>query len=209
MTLSALLITAFLTAVIHTAAGPDHYLPFIALGRSRNWSFTKTSLITLVAGLGHVLSSILIGAVGLALSIQLHLLEKFEALRGDFVPWMLIAFGLIYALWGLYKVKHHHHHEEQAPQGKKLIPWLLFIIFVFGPCEPLIPLLMFPAAAYGIGAAFLVSLIFLIGTLGTMMIIVLASLYGLHKIPAGFHRYGHSLAGTVILSCGVLVKLGL
>ena len=34
-TLSALWITAFLTAAIHTIAGPDHYLPFIAIAKSR------------------------------------------------------------------------------------------------------------------------------------------------------------------------------
>lgn len=209
MTLSALYITALLTAVVHTAAGPDHYLPFIALGRSRNWSFSKTAFITLIAGLGHVLSSILIGAVGLALSIQLHILEKIEAFRGEFVPWMLMAFGLIYVIWGLYKARFHHHHEEQAPESKKLIPWLIFIIFVFGPCEPLIPLLMFPAAAYGLMPALITSLLFMAGTLSTMLVIVMISLYGLNRIPSVFHRYGHSLAGMVVFSCGVLVKIGL
>lgn len=209
MTLSALMVTAFLTAVIHTAAGPDHYLPFIALGKSRQWTMGKTAWITLLAGLGHVLSSILIGAAGLALSVQLHLLEKLEALRGEFVPWMLMIFGLIYIVWGVYKAKNHTHVEEQAPKSKKMIPWILFIIFVFGPCEPLIPLLMFPAAAYGMGAALMVASLFLIGTLGTMMIIVMASLFGLKKLPWDLHRYGHGLAGLVVFSCGMLVKLGL
>jgi len=33
-------------------------------------------------------------------------------------------------------------------------PWLLFLVFVFGPCEPLIPLLMYPAAtAHGLAFA--------------------------------------------------------
>lgn len=211
MTLPALVLTALLTALIHTAAGPDHYLPFIALGRSRNWSFRKTLAITLSAGFGHVMSSVLIGAVGLLLSVQLHLLEKLEALRGEVVPWMLIGFGLIYALWGLFKVKHHHHRhvDEEAPAGRSKIAWVLFIVFVFGPCEPLIPLLMFPAAAYGIGAALLVSMVFLLGTVATMTIIVLTSLYGLKLIPVKLHSYGHALAGSVVLGCGILVKLGL
>ena len=52
MTLSALWITAFLTAVVHTITGPDHYLPFIAIAKSKNYSLKKTMLWTFVCGLG-------------------------------------------------------------------------------------------------------------------------------------------------------------
>ncbi|GAI12193.1 unnamed protein product, partial [marine sediment metagenome] len=42
-----------------------------------------------------------------------------------------------------HKVEHSHVHDEK--KGTSLTPWILFIIFVFGPCEPLIPLVMYPA----------------------------------------------------------------
>ena len=34
-----------------------------------------------------------------------------------------------------------HHGEHMHPHlvGASLTPWALFVIFVFGPCEPLIP----------------------------------------------------------------------
>ena len=44
---------------------------------------------------------------------------------------------------------HHesHAHMHEAPAGRtNLTPWALFIIFVLGPCEPLIPLFVLPAS---------------------------------------------------------------
>ena len=61
--LSALWATALLTAVIHTVAGPDHYLPFIAIAKSRGYGLKKTLLWTFVCGLGHIASALLIALV--------------------------------------------------------------------------------------------------------------------------------------------------
>lgn len=208
MSLSALMFTSFLTALIHTAAGPDHYLPFIALGKSRNWSISKTTIITVVAGLGHVLSSVLIGLFGLLLSIKLNWLEKVESVRGEFVAWFLMIFGLVYLVWGI-KAAANHTHKTFEPKSNSFIGWTLFIIFAFGPCEPLIPILMFPAASYGIGASLLVAMVFLVVTVGLMLVIVLTGLFGLKFIPNKFHRMGHAMAGSVVLLCGVAIQMGL
>ena len=42
----------------------------------------------------------------------------------------------------------------------KTTPWVLFLIFVFGPCEPLIPLVMYPAAKHNIQGAIIVAILF-------------------------------------------------
>ena len=58
---SQILVLAGATAsigFIHTALGPDHYIPFIALSKSQNWSKLKTVWVTALSGLGHVGSSI-------------------------------------------------------------------------------------------------------------------------------------------------------
>ena len=62
--------------VIHTALGPDHYIPFIALSKSQNWSKFKTIWVTALSGLGHVGSSILIGVFGYWIGITLFSLES-------------------------------------------------------------------------------------------------------------------------------------
>ena len=56
-----LLVTAASIAFLHTLLGPDHYVVFTAMGKARSWSLARTLRITFLCGLGHVLSSVLIG----------------------------------------------------------------------------------------------------------------------------------------------------
>jgi len=170
--MSAELITLCSTAAgigfIHTVLGPDHYLPFIAMSKARNWSAIKTSWITFLCGLGHVGASILLGAIGIAIGsaadeLLLGKLVWIESIRGDIAAWLLISFGLAYLIWGIRQAirnrphthrhlhgrgsqhTHNHTHEKEhlhvhdSKAKKNITPWILFTIFVFGPCEPLIP----------------------------------------------------------------------
>ena len=108
--LSALLVTAASLGFVHTLIGPDHYLPFIMMAASRKWSLVKTSLVTFLCGLGHVASSVVLGALGIVLGTAVMRLESVEAFRGDLAAWALTAFGLVYFVWGVrraYKNKPH------------------------------------------------------------------------------------------------------
>ena len=78
-----LLITTTITvACLHTATGPDHYLPFIALSKSKNWTLAQTILWTIICGIGHVGSSVLLGLAAGALGwsmAKLDFLNHLEA----------------------------------------------------------------------------------------------------------------------------------
>ena len=102
----------------------------------------------------------------------------------------------------------HTHKNEGA---KNLTPWALFTIFVFGPCEPLIPLLMYPAAKSSIFGLALITGIFSIVTIMTMLGIVILLSFGANLLPMGkLERYSHALAGGTICLCGIAVQfLGL
>lgn len=221
--------------VIHTALGPDHYIPFIALAKSEKWSKLKTITITSLSGLGHVLSSILIGVFGYLIGVSLFSLEEIESIRGNVAGWALIALGLLYTIWGIqrsYKKhshthvhvhsdgtvhdhKHNHlstpHTHKHKTEKSSLTPWVIFLIFLFGPCEPLIPLLIYPAAEQNTFAVVLISVVFSIATIATMLVIVFLGLYGLSYIPmAKIQKHIHTLAGISILMCGVAIQfLGL
>jgi len=231
--MTVLLGSAVAIAAIHTVLGPDHYLPFIVMSKARKWSVAKTTLITVLCGLGHVGSSIAIGAVGVAAGIALKHLEMAESFRGRIAAWLLTAFGLVYFSWGVVKavrnrphthrhlhlggLEHEHEHVHSDghlhPHLEKqvnLTPWILFVIFVLGPCEPLIPFLMYPAAAESTWGVALVAGVFGIVTIGTMTGIVLLSTYGLGFLPTRrLERYTHALAGLTILACGVAIQFGL
>lgn len=92
-----------------------------------------------------------------------------------------------------------------------MTPWILFTIFVFGPCEPLIPILMYPAAKSSMFSVALVAGAFGLTTLATMMGIVLASYFGLQRLPVrSLERYSHAAAGLAVFMCGGAIKwLGL
>ena len=40
--LGILALTAATIGFVHTVTGPDHYLPFIVIGRARRWSLGRT-----------------------------------------------------------------------------------------------------------------------------------------------------------------------
>jgi sulfite exporter TauE/SafE len=92
-----------------------------------------------------------------------------------------------------------------------MTPWILFTIFVFGPCEPLIPLVMYPAAQHSTIGVILVTAVFGIITIGTMLTIVMVSLWGINLLPIGkLERFTHALAGATICISGLaIVFLGL
>ncbi len=229
--ITVLAATAASLGFIHTIIGPDHYLPFIVMARARKWSSTKTAWITFLCGLGHIGSSVVLGLVGIGFGLAVSRLAGFESLRGSIAAWIMIAFGLVYLVWGLrraYKNTPHVHahihdddnihvhehthisahvHVHQKEGEVSLTPWVLFTIFVFGPCEPLIPILMYPAAQKSVSGLILVTAVFGTTTIATMLSIVLASSFGVRMLPMGkLERYSHAIAGGTILLCGISIE---
>lgn len=223
-----LLSTAFILAVTHTVIGIDHYVPFVVLSKANAWTLKKTMIIVLLCGIGHVLSSVLLGLFGIGLSQSLTTLVNIESARGSMATNFMIGFGLIYTAWALTQlyrnkphthtingetITHDHHHENEVQLHHEAHPkkslntiWGLFILFVLGPCEPLIPLLMFPAATENTLAFIGVTLIFSLTTILTMMGLTFIGVKGLKFIHFnGLEKYTHAVAGTAITLCGILI----
>jgi nickel/cobalt exporter len=227
--------TAVALGFFHTLVGPDHYLPFIAMAKARGWALKKTLAIAFFSGLGHVLSSVVLGFIGLALGIAVSKLEAAESWRGNAAAWLFIGFGFAYFIWGLHRAiknkphlhvhahadgavhEHLHQHEcehvhvHERKEKANITPWVLFTIFVFGPCEPLIPLVMYPAAKHNLLGVILVASAFSVATIATMLTIIALSTWGLKFVRLGkLERYAHALAGAAIFLSGLAVQfLGL
>ena len=202
-----LILTAASIAFIHTVLGPDHYLVFTAMGKARGWTLARTLRITLYCGIGHVLGSVVLGLVGLALGAQLASMVAIESVRGEFAGWALIAFGLMYFAWGLRKAGQSHVHEH----GSSITPWALFVVFLLGPCEALIPLFMYPAAQQNAALVIAVATVFGVVTLLTMLAGVAVTMAGLERLRLpSIGRYSHAIAGGSIALCGSAISfLGL
>jgi nickel/cobalt exporter len=228
---TSMLVAAVGVAFVHTALGPDHYLPFVMLSRARGWSLTKTLWITGACGVGHVASSLLLGAVGIAAGVALGAIESVEARRGAIAAWALFGVGVAYGLWGLRRAlqkrrgvalhehdgdyhlhggggevhAHHHHGHSHAVAGNTTF-WALFIVFVLGPCEPLIPLFMVPACQERWGAAIATAVVFALVTIATMLTITTMAVLGISRLPLQLlERWTHAMAGAVIAASAAMV----
>ena len=228
--LSILALSAATIAFFHTLLGPDHYLPFIAMARAQGWSLARTATITALCGAGHILGSILLGAAGIALGLATSFFEPLDEIRGSLAAWAFMSFGLVYLAWGLRQARrtgphshahphldghvhahshahggeHVHVHEDGAG---RMTPWVVFVIFVLGPCEPMIPVIMYPAVKGNYLDLIIVTAIFGAVTTLSMLAVVLGASLGLRAIPLKpWDRYGHALAGATLFLCGAAMQ---
>ncbi|NRA32319.1 MAG: hypothetical protein HRU17_03160 [Polyangiaceae bacterium] len=120
----------------HTLVGVDHFLPFVLIAKARDWSVRKTLGVTAACGIAHVLSSVLLGTVGIALGMAADRMALWEGYRGDLAGWLLIAFGTVYAVWGFRHGRdkahrhahvhqdgtvHSHAHDHRHPGGERIV----------------------------------------------------------------------------------------
>lgn len=92
-----LLVTVAAVGILHTIV-PDHWAPIVILARQQGWSIARTARAAAIAGLGHVTSTLVLGALlwvaGAALAVRYaHLVSLASAVA-------LIAFGLWIAYGG-------------------------------------------------------------------------------------------------------------
>lgn len=214
---------------VHTLLGPDHYLPFVTLARAQNWSLTRTLTTVAACGTAHVLGSAVLGCAGLALGAAIGSMEGVDAARGSFAPWAMVLFGVCYGVWGvrqawIAKVEltphahgdHVHMHRQGAhghahlahdePQAPPRTFWALLILFIVGPCEPLIPLFVLPASRGRWDIAIATIVVFGLVTVATMLAVTTVGLLGARKIQfGGAERYAHAMAGGAVAVSGLMV----
>ena len=107
----ALILAVAAVGVLHTLV-PDHWMPIVALGRSRGWSRGRTARAAAIAGLGHTLSTLAIGvviwAVGAVFAARYaHGVNVAAALA-------LLGFGgwVAWTGWRELAAGHGHGHEH-------------------------------------------------------------------------------------------------
>ena len=221
--LLTLLLSTIAISCLHTAAGPDHYLPFIVLSRSQKWSVPKTIAITVVCGFGHILSSVAVGLVGVILGWQLSNLEWFEGHRGNIAAWCLLGFGIIYFLYGLWRAsksklhkhfdvmneevyvyEHSHGNSDTHKNRVKVTPYVLFAIFIMGPTGPLLPLLFYSGTQRSYFEIVVLIIVFALCKILTMLTMVLLGLYAYSFYNTDkLEKYVHAIGGLVISICGI------
>ncbi len=207
---AALALAALTVGPLHTLA-PDHWVPFAAVARARGWSAARTARVTLLCGFGHVTVSVLFGLLGFFFGMKLieRVGQRMEALAGL----LLIAFGLIYGLWGLRRVAgshfhgHRHARYDHVHEPEKATVLGLFLLFSADPCVAVIPLL-FAAAPLGALQTTSIVVLYEMATLATMVALVLPARAGAKLLRAPWlDRYSNAVAGGSIAAVGIVVTL--
>jgi nickel/cobalt transporter (NicO) family protein len=222
--------TGFTVAFFH-AAIPTHWLPFVLVSRARGWSRTKTLAVSMLAGLGHVALTSLLGLGVAWLGFQLG--EQV----GQLFPW--IAGGILLVIGAFYfwrqargGVLHHHvvgahHHPDEhcghehghshwdeelkdsALTRAKAGDWAaisgLFVMLTLSPCEGFLPVYL-SAVQFGWRGFLVLSLILAVATLGGMLLFTWLTLVGLEKMEIkNLERYEAGLLGALFTLLGLLL----
>jgi nickel/cobalt exporter len=192
-----LLTGTLLLSLLH-AAIPNHWAPVLAVARAERWPLRRAVGLTAVAGLAHVLSTVLLGlALGL---LGWRLSDQFAQVAGWAAPVLLIGIGLLYALSG----SGHAHPDPATPsqRGKHFVLGLALTMFL-APCLE-VQTFFLTAGTRGPVVLALLMAVYLVASVAAMCALVAVAFRGLHRLPlAGIARYERRLTGAVLVGVGI------
>jgi nickel/cobalt exporter len=191
------LLISFLHALI-----PNHWLPVLAIGRKQGWSLSETSRITFIAGMAHVISTIIIGVLlGLIGSELTEHIEDFTRVVG---PCILILMGIYFVR---QHYTHHHFHLEQKQIEKKTkssIIVALIIAMFLSPCMEIEAYFLL-AGSKGWYVLAGIALMYSGISIAGMLIWVRIVYKGLLKL--NWHKWEHNagiITGLILIATGII-----
>jgi nickel/cobalt exporter len=192
-----LLTGTILLSLLH-AAIPNHWAPVLAVARAERWPLRRAVGLTAVAGLAHVLSTVLLGlALGL---LGWRLSNQFAQVASWAAPVLLIGIGLLYALSG----PGYAHPDPATPsrRGKHFVLGLALTMFL-APCLE-VQTFFLTAGTRGPAVLALLMAVYLVASVAAMCALVAVAFRGLHRLPlAGIARYERRLTGAVLVGVGI------
>ena len=210
---------------------PDHWVPLAVVARTQRWSIMHTARISLLASIGHVLTSIILAGIIAAVGLQFR--SAFETQQGHIVGVILILTGLGFAIWALTghgREQEHDHpyipgvEHDRAQDGERssglrprgrdqpLLRRFAAIAVPFGaaasPDLTVLPVAL-AASAIGIGTVVGVLGTFSLVTLSTFVVLtVAATLAGYQVKGEWLEERGNLITGAVLVVIGIAVYLG-
>lgn len=201
-----LLVSAAFVGLVHSLA-PGHWLPVVLMTKSRRWTPGTAALGALTAAAGHILISVLIAMITLAVGAQFlasqeETIERYSGLG-------LTAFGLLYAFWSYRRHSSchgHGHHGPDAPEPKSGRSAFLFLFTLgFSPCIAALP--VFAAAGpHGRLAVALCVVFFAIGVIVALVGATLLVSLGIMKLDHPIlEHYGDVFTGLGVALLGAVL----
>ena len=201
---TGILAGTLLIAALH-AVMPTHWLSFVLVARAQRWTRGRMLRVVLFSGLGHVMTTALVGLLAAALgkTAVLALEEHMDTPRPAMI---LLAFGLYYLVLGWRRSGHRHcqHDHSQDPiRADRMAVGALFLEMTLSPCETLIPL-FFAAGALPWTSLLIMAFLTSAVTLSLMAGLALLGLAGYSKIAFPWlERNERLVVGFLLAALGV------
>ncbi|MBV8998625.1 MAG: hypothetical protein JO304_06170 [Solirubrobacterales bacterium] len=204
---------------------PDHWVPLAVLGRTRRYPLSRIARLSGLAGVAHVLVSIILGAVIIAVGLQFR--STIQSEQDTIIGAILIATGIGFALLELTGHGHHHdqHHDDDAEHDNEgqhralaaetrqsRVHGLAAVMVPFGaaasPDLTILPVFL-AATTAGLATAIGALVIFAAVTITTIVVLTLAAARGGYQIHGEWlERWGNLLTALVLVLIGLLVLIG-
>jgi nickel/cobalt transporter (NicO) family protein len=209
---------------------PDHWVPLAVLGRARRYPLSKIARLSGLAGVAHVLLSIVLGAVIIAVGLQFR--SAVSSAQDTIIGGLLIAtgigFGALQTTGHGHSHDHDHGHEHDPHHGHdhpgghdhhhadvdtgRGIGRLVAVMIPFGAAaSPDLTILPVFLAATTVGVATAVGSVVIFGavTIGTIVGLTLGAAKGGYQVQGEWlDRWGNIVTAVVLVVIGALVLAG-
>ena len=203
---------------------PDHWVPLAVVGRTRRYSLGRVARLSSLAGVTHVLVSLLLGGVVVIIGLQLR--SSVEHAQDEIVGGLLVATGVMFALWEVRHRAHPHSHPHSHPhphphphhahdahgEHRSRMATLAAVVVPFGaaasPDLTILPVFL-AASAAGTGAAIGSLAVFAAVTVATIVGLTVFATAGGYQVRAPWlERWGNTLTAATLVVIGTLVLVG-
>jgi nickel/cobalt exporter len=203
---------------------PDHWVPLAVLARARRYPLSRVARLSGLAGIAHVLLSILLGGVIIVIGLQFR--SAVQSAQDTIIGCILIATGLGFVVLELVghghthdhdghghdHGDHDHDHDHKELHEQRGLRGLAAVMVPFGaaasPDLTILPVFL-AATTVGVGTAIGSVVIFALVTIGTIVGLTLVAARGGYQIHGQWlDRWGNAITALVLILIGVLVLTG-
>jgi hypothetical protein len=189
---------------------PDHWAPLAVLGRTRRYPLRRVARLSSLAGVAHVLVSVVLGAVIVAIGLQFRSTVQHaqDAIVGSLLVATGVAFLAVELLGRGHQHPHPHTHEHEHEPDRSLLAVMVPFGAAASPDLTILPVFL-AASATGAGAAIGALIAFAIATIATITLLtVLAAAGGYQVRGQWLERWGNVFTAGVLVAIGALVFAG-
>jgi putative Mn2+ efflux pump MntP len=196
----ALVAGSLLLSLLH-AIIPNHWLPILAIGKKEKWSLREVLNVTVIAGLSHVASTLVIGWSLAFFGWELS--QKYRAITPWVAPGILIIIGAIF-IYRHHRHKHFHVTDQPHQNSKVKMVLSISLAMFLSPCLE-VEAYFLAAGVERIWWTVLLSAIYFFVTLAGMIIWVTLAYRGLSQF--NWHALEHKagiITGVTLITSGII-----